>query len=506
MDFQAEYKRLFPTFSAEQHAFLEPLLAQHALLAPLLEKHAATLARLEALETELAALKRMVFGQKAEPLPRLKPPKPPEPTPEEKAESERKRKETRAERQQARAGMETEDVPVPLPVADQVCPKCQGTTFRPLPEGETRVEYDFVQAHLRKRRIVREKWACSCGHCILTAPDLPQVGTGSLYSPALHAHIVVAKCADSVPLYRQEKMLARAGVSIDRNTLIDLFHRVAREVRPIYLRLLELVRQEEVVYADETTLKVQDPGAGKCKMGWMWTFVNEKMALYVYKDTRSGRVPAEVLGDSAGWLVTDGYSGYNEAIEQGGRTRAGCWAHVRRKFWPVLETDGKAVAEHALEQISRLYRIEDEIEEAGGDRVRGVWRREKSRPVVERLFLWAKEELGRARPSSGLRGALGYLVGQEAALCGFLVESGVKLDNNISERALRTVALGRKNFLFAGSDEGAEHLGILQSVVGTCVVRGVNPERYLSEVLVAVQRCPVSEIDRLLPGVWGCGG
>jgi transposase len=203
-----EYQRLRPSFPEEGHAFVETLLEA-----------------LEAQQTELSQLKRAAFGQKAEPKPRLNPPAKPTPTAEEWARREAERLKSREHTAQQRAQLPTEPVEVPLPPEAQVCPQCAGTTFRKLPDVERKIEYDFVAAHLKRREIRREKWACVCGHCILTAPPLPSVGTGSAYSPRLHAHIVVAKCADSLPLYRQEKILARAGVAVDRNTLIDLFHR-----------------------------------------------------------------------------------------------------------------------------------------------------------------------------------------------------------------------------------------------------------------------------------------
>jgi transposase len=177
----------------------------------------------------------------------------------------------------------------------------------------------------------------------------------------LHAHVVVAKCADSLPLYRQEKILARAGLPIDRNTLLELFHRAARELRVIYNRMEGLLPEYELIHADETTLKVQEQE--KCRTGWIWVFLAGPMAFYVFSASRSGQTPMRLLGDSDGILQVDGYTGYNEVTTPERRERAGCWAHARRKFWPVLNTDGKALAEWALEQIGQLYKMEYRAEE-----------------------------------------------------------------------------------------------------------------------------------------------
>jgi transposase len=506
MVLNARIEALLPTFSLEGQALVLDQQQENLRLRQQDEAQQKELSelkgKLEELQSELRELKRMLFGQKAEPKPRLKPPEKPEATQEEKESREEKRKESRAEKQQARAEMPTEEVILSLPPEKQVCPKCQGTDFRKLGEGETKIDYDFVQAHIRRRRIVREKWACRCGECILTAPALPTVGEGSLYSPALHAHVVVAKCADSLPLYRQEKILARAGLPIDRNTLLELFHRAARELRVIYNRMEGLLPEYELIHADETTLKVQEQE--KCRTGWIWVFLAGPMAFYVFSASRSGQTPMRLLGDSDGILQVDGYTGYNEVTTPERRERAGCWAHARRKFWPVLNTDGKALAEWALEQIGQFYKMEYRAEERQivGSPAHLRLRQECSGPVLKQLEAWVDQELPKARPSSPLYKALNYLKNQRESLRVFLKDVKVSLDNNVSERALRVIALGRKNFMFAGHDEGAENLAVLQTLVGSCVLAGVNPETYIADVLIRVQTCPQDQIDTLLPWNW----
>jgi len=317
-----------------------------------------------------------------------------------------------------------------------------------------------------------------------------------------------------MPLYRQAKAMARAGAKVSRSTLGDLFHRSAEVLAPIHERLLELVAKARHVSADETPLPVQDDE--KCHRGYDWVFVAEeekgrRIIAHAYSPSRSGETPMRILGESEGTLQVDGYTGYNAVTTPEGRTRAACWAHARRKFWSALESAPEAG--EVLDLIVELYAVEWKAQEKGicGSEAHRLLRQSESLPVVEKIEAWLEEREARAPPKSPLGKAIGYMLEKDPktkkrsmkrALKVFLDDPKVGLDNNVSERALRIVALGRKNFLFAGSDMAAEHLAVLQSLVSTCEANGVNPEEYLTDVLVRTRDHPQSRIDELLPQNW----
>jgi transposase len=292
---------------------------------------------------------------------------------------------------------------------------------------------------------------------------------------------------------------------MSRSSLNDVFHRTAELLVPIWRRILELIAQSEHVSADETPIKVQD--AGKCRKGWMWTFIARGLVAYVFSASRSGQTPVDVLGETSGTIQVDGYSGYNTISCPEGRTRCGCWAHARRKFWGALKYAPRE-ARWVLDEILKLYEVEYEAFEkeiVGGDAHR-LLRQAKSGPIVDGLFEWLAEQKEIWPPKSPLGKAIKYATNQKEALTQFVNEPKVRLDNNLSERHLRLVALGRKNFLFVGHDTGGKNLAILQTIVASCVANKVNPQAYLTDVIMRIQHHPQSRIDELLPNQWKPSG
>ena len=451
--------------------------------------------QLAALAGNLQSLQRTVFGKRSEKMPpvgkQLRGDKPASPD-----EALKKRRANKA----ARAAMPEREVHHAVPAEDKVCPKCGGTDFRPLGEGKRTVVYEYVPAHLEKQVHVQETLSCRCGECVLTAPA-PKAVEGGQYGPGLMAHVVVSKCLDSTPLYRQARALARAGVPVHRNTLGDLFHAAADSLEPLYRRLLDVIRVQEYVQADETPQRVLEKG--KTRKGYVWTFRAGKLVAYVHAHGRSGETAVSVLGGTRGWLQVDGYTGYNAVTVPEGRVRVGCWAHVRRKFFDALPTAPEAQA--ALDGILALYRVEADAEAAGtlGTEAHLQQRRAVSASVVQRLAAWMAEESVRHPPKSPLGEAIRYAQGQWPALCRFLEDARLRLDNNPSEQALRKVALGRKNYLFVGHDEAGANLAGLMSLLATCEENGVNPEVYVADVLMRVNHHPASKLDELLPHRWG---
>ena len=269
--------------------------------------------------------------------------------------------------------------------------------------------------------------------------------------------------------------------------------------------MLELIAAAEHVHADETSIKVQDTEV--CRRAFVWDFIAKAgghiMVAYRFSPDRSGRTPEEVLGDSVGTLQVDGYTGYNKVTTPERRTRSGCWAHARRKFFAARETQPEH-ADRAIAAIRALYEVEcDAVDRdiVGADAHRAL-RRARSRPIVDDLYAWAAELQPAIRPKSPLGVALRYLINQRDSLEVFLDDARVALDNNISERHLRLIALGRKNFLFVGHDQAGRNLAVLQTLVSSCIANKVNPQAYLADVLMRVQDHPHSQIDELLPWNW----
>lgn len=321
----------------------------------------------------------------------------------------------------------------------------------------------------------------------------------SIYGPGFIAHLIVMKCADSLPLYRLAKQYQRLGIPMSRSTLTDLFHRAAEKLEPLYRRLLELVASCEIVQADETSMKMQAPN----KRGFVWTFVAEGLIAYRFSPDRSGETPQKVLGGSQGTLVVDAYTGYNRVTDVDGRTRSGCLAHIRRKIFESLSS-AEADARRGLELILEVYRVEHEAKALKIVRTpeHQEMRRTRSRAAMNELRAWLDEMAERHAPKSPLGSAVSYARNQWDRLQPFLDDVRIPLDNNASERALRIVALGRKNFLTVGDEDAGDHLAGLLSLVATCDAHDIDPITYLRSVLLQIDDHPASRIDDLLPHKW----
>jgi transposase len=387
-----------------------------------------------------------------------------------------------------------------VPANKCVCPKCGSTELKPLGAGKSTVVYELIPPRFERQLHVQQTLVCKCGEGVVTAPGAPKVIEGGQYGPGFIAHVVTAKCADSMPLYRLSKGLRRTGVPIARTTLGDLFHGAADVTEPLWKRLLELIAKEQLVLADETPIRVL--AEGKTRRSYIWTFRSGRLIGFRYSPTRSGETPADVLGNSKGYLVVDGFTGYNRTTVPDKRIRVGCWAHARRRFFEALGTAPEA--QQMLDLILDLYRVEYHARDAGllGNPEHLQMRKEQSTAVIDNIREWLRVEEPKHPPKGPLGEAIRYAKGQWEALTRFLDDAQLPLDNNASERALRPTALGRKNFLFVGHDEAGANLAGLYSLVATCEENGVNPQEYLTDVLVRVQSHPHSQLDQLLPHLW----
>lgn len=461
--------------------------------------------RLTTLETKTAALERHVFGRKAERLPGIQQLLRREQAGEDSETRRQQALDKRRERAARRAEALTRQVHHLVPETQRRCPACGSDELKPLGQGRTTVVYEYIPARFERQVHVQETLACACGKGVVTAPAPPKVVDRGEYGPGFIAHVVGSKCADAMPLHRLAQRLERGGVPMSRSTLTDLFHLAAEVLSPVCVRLLQHIARAEVVWADETPLRVLD--VKKTRKGYLWTFLtwNEKgewLIGYRFSMGRAGKTPKDVLGGTTGALVVDAYTGYNTVTVPTGRVRVGCWAHVRRKFFEALSKTPEARG--VLDSILALYRVEHEALKAGMVRTLAhrALRQHKSRPVLEALHAYLTQQQPLHLPKGPMGQAISYALNQWQALCRFVEDERLPLDNNRSEGALRKAALGRKNFLFVGHEAAGENLAGLYALVATCEVNGINPEEYLADVLLRVQTHPNSRLDELLPHEW----
>jgi transposase len=446
------------------------------------------------LEAKMAAMERRMLGPKSEKLPpmdrEVRKQRPVDPAATQ--EKRRKNAELRATR------VETETVEHKVSDADRTCPKCNGTNLRPVGDGKVSIVVDYVPGYFRRRRHVRETLACPCGQHMVVAPGPDYSIEGARYGDGFRAFVVTSKCADSIPLYRQARQLSRLGIPISRSTLTDLLHQVARSVKPLADRLMELVAAAEVVQADETSLKMQKPN----KRGFVWTFLAGKLIAYRFAGNRSGATPEAVLGSGPGTLVVDMYTGYNVVTGTGKRDRAGCLAHVRRRFFDALPyaPEGKV----ALELIRDVYVVEHDAIAAGiaGTEEHRRMRQARTGPILARFMTWLEAQKRLHPPKGPMGAAVAYALNHWTALTLFIENPRIPPDNNRSESALRVVALGRKNFLFVGHEQAGQNLADLYSLVATCMANGKDPLAYLTDILSRLGSHSAARLDELLPQNW----
>ncbi len=320
------------------------------------------------------------------------------------------------------------------------------------------------------------------------------------------AGLLIDKFLYHLPLYRQHQRLRQAGITVSRGWLTQVVHRSAQLLGPIHEAQLESIRSGRVKAVDETPIKVGRTGRGKMKQGYYWPIYGERDELsFVYCPSRATRHLEELLQDSPGVLLSDGYHAYERyAAKTPGITHAQCWAHTRRTFIKAERAEPDPVRV-ALEHIGALYAHERQIRELGltGQRKK-AYREQHSRPVVEAFFAWAAEQLQAQGllPSNPLTKALTYALERRTALEVYLADPDVPIDTNHLERGLRPIPMGRKNWMFCWTEVGAEYVGIIQSLLATCRLHGVNPYDYLVDVLQRIDRHPARDVAKLTPRLW----
>jgi transposase len=387
----------------------------------------------------------------------------------------------------------------------EACPDCGGA-LRLLGEDVSET-LEYVPARFKVIRTVRPKLSCACCSRILQEPAPSRPIDRGLAGPGLLAHVLVAKYADHLPLYRQSEIYEREGIELDRSTLADWVGGASRTLRPLVDMLKKYVLSTEKLHGDDVPVPVLEPGNGKTKTGRLWTYVRDdrpagsetaSAVWFAYSPDRKGEHPAGHLKNYRGILQADGYAGFHRLYEKGGILEAGCWAHVRRKFHDLYQAHRSPVAKEALERIGQLYGIEREIRGRSPAERREV-RLARSKPLLDSLQAWLKETVSKMSRKSDVALAIQYALGRQAALMLFCEDGRVEMDNNAAERALRAVALGRKNYLFAGSDAGGERAAAIYSLIGSAKLNGIDPEAYLTAVLRRIADHPINRIEELLP-------
>jgi transposase len=387
------------------------------------------------------------------------------------------------------------------------CPECGGT-LRQFAEDVSEL-LEFVPARFKVIRIVRPKLSCAgCSH-IVQAPAPSRPIDRGLAGPGLLAHVLVSKYADHLPLYRQTEIYERSGLDLDRSTLADWVGESSRLLAPLVDAVRRYVLAASKLHADDTPVPVLAPGTGKTKTGRLWTYVRDDRPCgdtsapavwFAYSPDRKGEHPQRHLRDFRGTLQADAFAGFNALYEDASRgiCEAACMAHVRRKFYDLEQAHASPIAAEALRRIGELYVIESEIRGRPPDE-RKQTRQARARPLLDSIEQWLNSTLGKLSKKSAVAAAIHYALGRWSSLLLYCDDGRVEIDNNAAERALRAVVLGRKNYLFAGSDSGGERAASIYSLIGTAKLNGLDPEAYLRDVLTRIAGHPINCIDELLP-------
>jgi transposase len=385
------------------------------------------------------------------------------------------------------------------------CPACGGP-LRPLGEDVSEI-LEYVPEHFKVIRHIRPKLSCARCAQIVQAPAPSRPIERGIAGPGLLAHILVAKFCDHLPLYRQSQIYAREGIDLDRSTLAGMVGRSAALLTPLAEAIGKHVRSAARIHADDTPIPVLSPGNGKTKTGRLWTYVRDDRpwadatppaVWFRYSPDRKGERPLAHLRDYHGILQADGYAGFNRLYETGRVQEVGCWAHVRRPFFELDAVGDSPTAREALGRIQALFAIEAEIRGRPAAERQAI-RQARAGPLLKDLHHWFHATLAKLSRKSPLAIAIRYALTRWIALTRYLNDGRLELDNNAAERALRAVALGRKNFLFLGADTGGERAQAIYSLIGTAKLNGLNPEAYLRHVLERIADHPINRIDELLP-------
>ena len=490
------------------------LLAQQQVVAGLTEQLNTRAVEIEHLKLQIAKLRRMQFGRKSE-----------------KLDHQIEQLELQLEDLQADEGEAAREMPAadqaprkksvrrPLPghlprdekmypPPGKACPACGGG-LHPLGE-DVAEQLEWIPGSFRVIRHVRPKLACKCCDTIVQAPAPSRPIARGIAGPGLLAHVLVAKFADHLPLFRQSVMYAREGVELERALLANWVGAASALLRPLVDAIRRHVLAGTKLHADDTPIPVLAPGNGKTKTARLWTYVRDDSACgdttpaavwFAYTPDRKGIHPQTHLANFKGVLQADAYAGFNALYVDGTIQEAACWAHARRKFHDLHAARPSAITTEALRRIAELYVIEAEIR-GKPPKERQQVREQRSRPLLDDFGSWLRATLEKLSRKSDTAAAIQYALNLWPTLLRYCDNGIIEIDNSAAERALRGVAIGRRNYLFAGADSGGERAAAIYSLIGTAKLGGIDPEAWLRHVLTNIADHPVNRVDDFLP--WNC--
>jgi transposase len=390
-----------------------------------------------------------------------------------------------------------------VPDHEKTCPQCREARKRFGEETSERLEYQAAELYVVQD--VRPKYACpkKCGTGVAVADPPAQVIPKSKVGPSLLAHILWAKYGLHLPLYRQEIMFGMIGLEIPRSTLCQWIGRCVELLLPIYEAMKRDVLLSDVLFSDDSPVRLLEPGLGKTRQARVWSYCGSllhRQIVYEFTESREQKWPLKYLKGYQGVLQVDAYPGYSALFELDRIIAAYCWAHARRKYIDAEETD-KERSQLALAFIGRLYAIEREIKGISPKRKKRV-RQSRATKILERFKQWLDCEIQNVLPKSPIGQAIQYTRGHWVGLLTYTKNGAVEIDSNRVERSIRGWKLGSKNWLFLGSEDGGRWGAVLFSLIESCKIQGINPEAYLKDVLVRVSTTPQSQIETLMPRCW----
>ena len=369
---------------------------------------------------------------------------------------------------------------------------------------------DYTPGLFTVERHIRGKWVCAQCETLIQAPVAAHVIDKGLPTTGLLAQVLVAKYADHLPLYRQEAIFARAGLGIARSTLAQWVGACGVQLQPLVDALRGELLKHSVLHADETPVQMLKPGAGKTHRAYLWSYCTTaynpiRAVVFDFADSRGGQHCRAFLGlpGQDGWhgsLVCDDFSGYKACFEMGVR-EAGCLAHARRKFHELWANHQSTIGEQALKFFIQLYEVEREVHQLDAPERRRI-RQERSRPVADALHLWLTQQRRKLPEGSATIKAIDYSLNRWAALTRYIDDANLPADNNWVENQIRPIAIGRSNWLFAGSLRAGQRAAAVMSLVHSARLNGHDPYAYLRDVLARLPTQPASRIDELLPHRW----
>jgi len=388
------------------------------------------------------------------------------------------------------------------------CSKCGGD-LKTLGEDVTE-ELEYVPGRFIVNRIIRPRMACSCCEAVLQAPMPSRPIERGRPGSGLLAHVLVSKYCDHLPLYRQSQIYEREGIDLDRSTMADWVGKSTALLKPLADAIGKHVRQGQALFADDTPIKMLAPGNKRTKTARVWAYVRDERpwdgpappgAWYQFTIDRKGEHPVSHLLGYKGWVHADGYAGFNGLFGKDKASEVACMAHIRRKFVDVQQSQGSAIAEEAIKRIAALYAIEKEARGCfPAERV--VIRQKKAKPIFDNLETWLYAQLPKISGKSPLAKAIRYALTRMPKTRHYLDNGFLELDNNTVERAVKPVSIGRKNWMFAGSERGGKAMAIAFTLIETAKLNGVDPQAWLTDVLSRIADHKINRIDELLPWIW----